>query len=123
MKPQDLILAILMFLVGCIFAYSYEAHRLKRMQAGWELTPVMVATQQLSVGTTLTSGSYATGEIPGHWLNDQYFRPQQAQQMEGHPLLMAVEPNQILSKALFSSAWTLKQCQATCKAKQAAHQP
>lgn len=90
-KNLALVIAMLLGVVAVALMFSYIKKSIDAKTAGWDMSSVLVAAEDLPAGTTLTAQNTAARSYPSKYVSDRTIEPSQAQLVIGSELLTPAE--------------------------------
>ena len=117
---NSVISAIAGFIVGCcctgVVALALGQTALKRQEksvrAGWNLTAVVVAAEDLPAGTPLDMKNLGRHMIPEQFATDSVVRPEEIGDFEGKSAIVPLRQGDLLTRQLFSAPQGLQKTAA-----------
>jgi pilus assembly protein CpaB len=77
--------------------------KMKKVRRGWNLVPVLVATQQLPEGTVMTFNKLAQRNVPEQFVTPSVIKPDAVHSIIHHRLLVPVQERDMLRWSQFGT--------------------
>jgi pilus assembly protein CpaB len=98
-----LLVAGILGLLAALLAYKTIQRKEENLTRGWELTPVVVANQDITEGTVLDAGMVAEFSVPKKFAMPSVVRPNQAEKVISQKLLVPVQKGDLILWSHFRS--------------------
>jgi len=100
--------------VGGLGVYLYNQRVSHRVRAGWNLVPVIVASQDLPEGTVLSFDVVSQRPIPEQFVTSSIVKPDSASYVIGGKLLVPVQSGDPLTWSMFAEGLSHEACERRC---------
>jgi hypothetical protein len=97
------VVAVGLGVVGGAVSYTYVKRSERSVRAGWNLAPVIVASEDIAPGTAITYDLLAQRTIPEQFVTASLVKPDSTSYLVGQALLVPVKSGEALEWAFFES--------------------
>jgi Flp pilus assembly protein CpaB len=91
--------AAALLIAAWVTSYLALKKKEREVKAGWNLSPVLVATRDLTAGTPLTSDAVTTKSIPEQFATDSVFNPRTQEKALGRTLVVPVKRGEPITRS------------------------
>jgi len=112
-----LMIAVILGLLAGAIAYMGVQREKKRVQAGWNLVPVIVANQDIPEGTQISFDMVSQRPIPEQFVTSSVVKPDSASYVVGQKVLVPVQNGDPLLWSQFETSKAAERLSATVQKK------